>query len=66
MRFEFQIRYGHNELIAMPMTKTEKRRMVDDIRKKAIKLYIADLMTTRDVEAISKICEKYQRKLKGA
>lgn len=64
MRLELHLPFDHIELIQM--NKTEKRRMLEDIRKKSIKLYIADVMSTKDVEIISRMCEKYQRKLRGA
>jgi len=46
------------------MTKTEKKKRLQEIRQKAVKLYIDGLMSTKDVEAISKITEKYLRQLK--
>jgi len=44
-------------------TKTQKRNLVRDIRKKSRILFFEDLLTVKDLEALMKITEKAGKKL---
>jgi hypothetical protein len=45
-------------------TKAEKRRLLESIRAKAVKLYIDDALPVKDVETISKIVARADNRLK--
>lgn len=48
------------------LTKTQKKRLVKDIKNKASKLYMVDfpvIMSMKDYDAIRKICDKMMKKI---
>jgi hypothetical protein len=45
-------------------TKAEKRRLLESIRAKSVKLYIAGVLPVKDVEAISRIVMRADNRLK--
>jgi ATP-dependent exoDNAse (exonuclease V) alpha subunit len=47
----------------MSMTKTQKKRSLKDIRRKAFKLLGEQAISIKDYEAIERICEKNLKKL---
>ena len=59
--------------IMAKMTKSQKRKMIDDIQKKANKLYFSyvsgrdpranPIVTPSDLIAIDKICSKWRKRL---
>ena len=45
-------------------TKAEKRRLLESIRAKSVKLYIADILSVKDCEAVDRIVKRGLSKLK--
>jgi len=53
------------------MTKTQKKRLISEIEKKSKKLYMGDgitfsqgyIVSTRDMEAIEKLCAKWMKRI---